>query len=217
MDPVLTRLRRISLVCAGLAVVVIALAWGGLTQPLDNWAILGLRGWADRGTPMLADAMRALSWMGNAWPRSLIALAFILFLLVRKLQRAASYILYTALGIAALNSWVLKAIVTRARPDIVPRLVEVDSSWSLPSGHAANSAAVYGAMALVATVIWWRRRQRRTIWAVAGLLVFGIGLSRVWLGVHWPSDVIAGWLVGAAWATGLAVLLKPVRARVAAG
>ena len=216
MDPVLSRLRRISLVCAGLSIVVIALAWSGLTQPLDSWAILGLRGWADRWTPMLADAMRALSWMGNGWPRSLIALAFILFLLVRRLQRAASYILYTALGIAALNSWVLKGLVTRARPDIVPRLVEVDGSWSLPSGHAANSAAVYGAMALVATVLWWRRAQRRTIWTGTALLVFGIGLSRVWLGVHWPSDVIAGWLVGAAWATGLAVFLKPVRARVAA-
>ena len=217
MDPVLSRLRRISLVCAALAVVVIALAWSGMTQPLDGWAILGLRDLADRWTPMLADAMRGLSWMGNGLPRSLIALAFIVFLMVRKLQRAASYILYTTLGIAALNSWVLKAIVTRARPDIVPRLVEVDSSWSLPSGHAANSAAVYGAMALVATVIWWRRRQRRTIWTVAGLLVFGIGLSRVWLGVHWPSDVVAGWLVGAAWATGLAVLLKPVQARVGRG
>ena len=76
--------------------------------------------------------------------------------MIRKLQRAASYILYTTLGIAALNAWVLKALVERPRPDIVPRLIDVDASFSLPSGHAANSAAVYGAMALVATVIWWR-------------------------------------------------------------
>ena len=202
------------MICLGLATLVYGLAASGITQSIDVAGITGLRGMVDALPPAASDAARGFTWMGNGWPRSLIAVAFILFLMIRKLQRAASYILYTTLGIAALNAWVLKALVERPRPDIVPRLIDVDASFSLPSGHAANSAAVYGAMALVATVIWWRKAQRRTIWAVAGLLVFGIGLSRVWLGVHWPSDVIAGWLVGAAWALGLAVLLKPVKARV---
>lgn len=173
----------------------------------------GLRALVDRGPPLLTDIMRGASWLGDGWPRSLAAAAFIVFLLVRRLARAASYILYTALGIAALNAWALKPILLRARPEIVARLVEVDQSWSLPSGHAANSAAVYGAIAVVATVLWWRKRQRRAIWAATGLVVFAIGLSRVWLGVHWPSDVLAGWALGAGWATLLAVLLKPVQAR----
>lgn len=213
MDPVIRRLFRFSMICLALAVLVYALAGFGLTQALDERAMLGFRGMVSQLPPAATDVARGFTWMGNGLPRSLIAAGFILFLMIRKLQRAASYVLYATAGIAALNAWVLKAIVARPRPDIVPRLIEVDQSWSLPSGHAANSAAVYGAIALVATVIWWRKSQRRTIWAAAGLLVFGIGLSRVWLGVHWPSDVIAGWLVGAGWALGLAVLLKPVRAR----
>ena len=214
MDPVIRRLFRLSILCLTLAALVYGLAAAGVTQSLDVAAITGLRSLVDGLPPVATDVARGITWMGNGWPRSLIAAAFILFLMLRKLQRAASYVLYTTIGIAALNAWVLKAIVARPRPDVITRLIEVDNSFSLPSGHAANSTAVYGAIALVATVIWWRKAQRRTIWTVTGLLVFGIGLSRVWLGVHWPSDVIAGWLVGAAWALGLAVVLKPVRARV---
>lgn len=214
MDPVIRRLFRLSMICLGLAVLVMALAVSGVTQPIDERMLLGLRQATDAAPPVLNDLARGVTWMGNGLPRSLIAAAFILFLMIRKLQRAASYVLYTTLGIAALNAWVLKSLFTRARPEIVTRLIDVDASWSLPSGHAANSAAVYGAMALVATVIWWRKAQRRTIWAITGLLVFLIGLSRVWLGVHWPSDVIAGWLLGAGWALLVAVVIKPVQSRV---
>jgi len=215
MDPVIRRFARISLICWLLGALVIALAWSGVLQSFDEAALRGLRGVGDALPPLVTDIMRGASWLGDGWPRSMLAAAFIVYLMIRRLARAASYILYTALGIAALNAWVLKAIVARARPEIVTRLVEVDQSWSLPSGHAANSAAVYGAIALVATVLWWRKRQRRAIWTVAGVLVALIGVSRVWLGVHWPSDVVAGWLIGAGWASLLAVLLKPVQARAA--
>jgi undecaprenyl-diphosphatase len=213
MDPIVRRFARLSLICWLAGILVIALAWGGVLQSFDDAALRGLRSFGNALPGFATDLMRGASWLGDGWPRSILAIGFIVYLMIRRLARAASYILYTALGIAALNAWVLKAIVMRARPDIVPRLVEVDQSWSLPSGHAANSAAVYGAIALVATVLWWRKRQRRAIWAVTGLLVFAIGLSRVWLGVHWPSDVVAGWLVGAGWALLLGVLLKPVQMR----
>jgi undecaprenyl-diphosphatase len=215
MDPIVRRFGLISLTCWVFAIAVVLLAWSGAIQSADEAGIRGLRAVADGLPPFVTDIMRGISWAGDGWPRSIAALAFIVYLMIRRLARAASYVLYTTLGIAALNAWVFKAILTRARPEIVTRLVEVDQSWSLPSGHAANSAAVYGAIALVATVLWWRKRQRRTIWAAAGMLVFLIGLSRVWLGVHWPSDVVAGWLVGAGWALLLAVLLKPVQARAA--
>jgi undecaprenyl-diphosphatase len=211
MDALQRRFLWSAAICLVLAAIIIAVAWSGLSQSADEAIILGFHG---RGGEIVAGAMRAATFLGDGWPRSLIAAAFVIFLLVRRYARAASYILYTALGIAALNSWVLKAIVQRPRPQLVERLVDVDTSWSLPSGHAANSAAVYGAIALIAATIWWRRTQRRAIWAVAGLLILAVGISRVWLGVHWPSDVLAGWLVGAGWALGLAALLKPVQARV---
>ena len=213
MDPIVRRFAWLSLTCGLAGALVMVLAWSGILQHADEVMLRGLREAGNALPGFVTDLMRGASRLGDGWPRSILALAFIVYLMIRRLARTASYILYTMLGIAALNAWVLKAILTRARPDIVPRLVEVDQSWSLPSGHAANSAAVYGAIALVATVLWWRRRQRRAIWAAAGALVFVIGLSRIWLGVHWPSDVVAGWLVGAGWALLLAVLLKPVQAR----
>ncbi|MCJ8159442.1 phosphatase PAP2 family protein [Sphingomonas sp. LaA6.9] len=213
MDPVRARFLKLGLVAWGLAALVIALVMTGVLSTADSAAMTGLRAATDPLPDWTDAAMRGASWLGDGWPRSLLALGFVGYLVSRKLYRAVSYIVYTALGIAALNAWVLKALFHRPRPELVERLVDVDASWSLPSGHAANSAAVYGAIALIATVLWWRKAQRRTIWAVTGLLVFLIGLSRIWLGVHWPSDVVAGWLVGAGWALLLAVALKPVQAR----
>lgn len=207
MDGLQRRFLWAALACFALAGVVIALALSGVLVPLDEGALRAVDG--APGVTLMLGA----TFFGDGLPRSLIAAGFILFLMIRRYQRAASYILYTAIGIAALNAWVLKALIERARPEIIPRLIEVDQSFSLPSGHAANSAAVYGAIALVAGVIWWRKAQRRAIWAAAALLVLAIGLSRIWLGVHWPSDVVAGWLVGAGWALLLAALLKPVKAR----
>lgn len=210
MDSLHRRFLRLAALCFAVAAIVIALAYGGQTRHWDEAALLGLHG---AGGAAGIAVMQGASFLGDGWPRSLIAAAFIVFLLVKRYARAASYVLYTTLGIAALNAWVLKAIIQRHRPEIVERLVEVDQSWSLPSGHAANSAAVYGAIALIAGTIWWRKAPRRAIWGAAALLVLVIGLSRVWLGVHWPSDVIAGWTVGAGWALLLAAVLKPVNAR----
>lgn len=213
MDSVNRRFLKIGIICWLLGAIVIALAASGMTMGADRAIMLALRGTSGTLPEAANGVMRGLSWMGDGWPRSVIAAAFVMMLMLRKMLRPASYILYTAIGIAALNGWVLKPLLARARPDIVDRLVQVPESFSLPSGHAANSAAVYGAIALISTVLWWRKRQRRAIWAGAATLVFLIGLSRVWLGVHWPSDVVAGWLVGAGWTFLLAALLRPVLAR----
>lgn len=212
MDSLQRRLLRLALASLTLAALVIALALTGTTDGLDRAMMLAASAEA-RALPEVTPVMRAASWLGDGWARSLVALAFIVVLLTRRFARAASYILYTALGIAALNAWLLKPLFARPRPDIVARLAEVNATLSLPSGHAANSAAVFGAIALVASAIWWRRGQRRAIWSAAALIVLIIGVSRVWLGLHWPSDVLAGWLVGAGWALLLAAWLKPVQAR----
>lgn len=95
---------------------------------------------------------------------------------------------------------VLKAVVERPRPALSDHVVFV-SSWSYPSGHSLNSMAVLGLL----TVLAIRERPgalRRTALAVLGaFLVVVVGFSRVYLGVHWPSDVLAGWLIGVLWLT----------------
>ncbi|WP_354293990.1 phosphatase PAP2 family protein [Sphingomonas sp. 1185] len=95
----------------------------------------------------------------------------------------------------------VKTIVARARPDLVPHWVDV-SNASFPSGHAAGSAMVYLTLAALATQVTQERRVRHMIVILAVLLVGMIGVSRVYLGVHWPSDVAAGWCFGTLWALG---------------
>lgn len=198
--------------CWIVAATVIALVVAGWTTRLDLSAIASLQPVAG-AYPGVTDAMRWATALGDWQVRLAIAAAFFAYLVWRRFGRAASYILYTTLGIWAFNAWLLKPLFARARPEAAGDLIGVAPSFSLPSGHAANAAAIYTAIALVASVIWWRKAQRRTIWAVAVAIILAVGISRVWLAVHWPSDVVAGWLVGAGWALLLAALLKPVKAR----
>jgi len=92
-----------------------------------------------------------------------------------------------------------KNLVGRERPALVDHLVEV-SSASFPSGHAANSAIIYLTIALVSIQVIPHRAARWFLFGATALLVAAIGISRVYLGVHWPSDVLAGWSFGLLWA-----------------
>ncbi|MFN8018901.1 MAG: phosphatase PAP2 family protein [Acidimicrobiales bacterium] len=103
-----------------------------------------------------------------------------------------------ALGIAGLTATVAKAAVGRQRPPVRLHLV-TETEPSFPSGHATDSTAVYLALALVIAVVVLRSpRARAAVVGAAGALAGAIGLSRLVLGVHWPSDVIAGWSLGLA-------------------
>ena len=92
-------------------------------------------------------------------------------------------------GGTALNL-ILKQIFAAPRPDLLPHL-DIVHSYSFPSGHAAGNMMMFGALAMLA-------RRRGGYWA-AGMMIALIGASRVWLGVHWPSDVTAGWIEGLGW------------------
>ncbi|RBW70672.1 hypothetical protein DS031_04095 [Bacillus taeanensis] len=95
-------------------------------------------------------------------------------------------------GVRELN-WLLKTWFERSRPDL--EAVVRASYYSFPSGHAMNSTAFYGFLAYIV----WRRFKKNSIWFAAFLLVLLIGLSRIYLGVHYPIDVAAGISAGAAW------------------
>ena len=101
----------------------------------------------------------------------------------------------------------LRRFLGRPRPEIVPHLTEAGGA-SFPSGHAFNSAVVYIAIALAFATLSARESVRLTIIGVAIVLSLLVAWTRVWLGVHFPSDVTAGWLGGAGWAFLAAALLQ---------
>ena len=97
---------------------------------------------------------------------------------------------------------ILKQIFAAPRPDLLPHL-DIVHSYSFPSGHAAGNMMFFGALAMLA--------GRRWAYGAGGVMIALIGASRVWLGVHWPSDVMAGWVEGLGWLVLCAVWLPARR------
>ena len=95
----------------------------------------------------------------------------------------------------------------RPRPEIIPRLAQA-GGMSFPSGHAVTAASIYLTLALLAARHYRRPAARATLFALAGLLIFIVAFSRVYLGVHYPTDVLSGALLGASWALLLGALFS---------
>lgn len=154
------------------------------------------RGTAPEG---LILAMQGISWIGGGIQRY-VMIALLLLLLWRWSGWRSAVILVTAALLSNLASGFLKLYFARPRPDLVPHLDHVASA-SYPSGHAANAAVVFLTLALLVPARWRGRAL-----ALAACIIFLTGLSRVMLGVHWPSDVVGGWMLGIGFAVGAASL-----------
>jgi undecaprenyl-diphosphatase len=120
-----------------------------------------------------------------------------LLVLVRRI-RLCIFLLAVLLGAIGLNQC-LKPVFGRPRPTVVPHVQRVNTK-SFPSGHALVATAVYAALAAVTADLLRERKLKKYVFFVSGLLMVLIGLSRVYLGVHYPSDVVAGWIAGLLWA-----------------
>lgn len=187
----------------------------GDTQAFDIAVLKALRTPGDPAVPIgphwLKFSMMDITALGGTTVLALIAVLAIAFFIM---QRRYHHALFTAVaaGGGALFSSVLKSIFDRPRPDVVPHLVEV-SSMSFPSGHSMNSAVIYFTLAVLLARNFEQARLRTFIISVAAILVFAIGFSRVYLGVHYPSDVLAGWTAGAAWAIAVGVIATLLQQR----
>lgn len=186
----------------------------GRTGALDSIGLLFWRTGADlrpAGPEWLLEAVRDVTALGGVLLRHVIAAGALIALLFLKLRREALLLVGTIMGGWIANS-LAKLLVGRDRPTIVPHLTDAGGQ-SFPSGHSFNSAVVYIAIGLAFAAMSHRRDVRWTIVGGAVLLSLLVAGSRVWLGVHFPSDVIAGWLGGAGWAFAASALLyRPAKA-----
>ena len=113
---------------------------------------------------------------------------------------------------ASLLSALAKDVIGRDRPPVDLRLQQPHSS-SFPSTHSTQAAATYFALAIVVTVLSRSRPVRAVTWIAATLIVVLVGVSRVYLGMHWATDVLGGWLLGGVWVAGLTVAIAPLDTR----
>lgn len=193
---------------AGFALVAV-LVLAGWSPSLDEAGLLFWRGGAllmPRGPVWLLEAVRDVTALGGVVLRNLVALAGAGALLWLGRRRAARVLALTVAGGWAVDA-ALKLAVGRARPVIVPQLTDAGGA-SFPSGHSFNAAVVYVSLALAFAALSPDRRVRAALVGGAMALALVIGVSRVWLGVHFPSDVLAGWLGGSAWAFTAALLAE---------
>ncbi|MBT0668429.1 phosphatase PAP2 family protein [Novosphingobium profundi] len=202
------------------ALVVALAAWAGFG--LVTWAVLSghtaaidrsaLLFWRDsdlrpNGPVKLLETVRDVTALGGVLLRNLFALGAVVALLFLRLRREASLLTLT-ITLGWLVEALIKGLVGRDRPEIALHLTEAGGA-SFPSGHSFNSAVVYMSIALAFAALSRRRKVRLTIVLSAILGSLAVAWSRVWLGVHWPSDALAGWLGGTAWTFSAAALLRP--------
>ena len=142
--------------------------------------------------------MRDVTALGGVTVMTMVTIVAVLAFLMHRRRWHAGIMAATVL-LAFVSSEGLKMVYSRPRPDLVPHGSFVYSG-SFPSGHSTLSAATFLTLAMLIASLEPSRGTKRMVFILAGMLVLGIGFSRVYLGVHWPSDVLAGWSLGAAWA-----------------
>ena len=203
---------RLALLLHALFLALALLVAGPRARPgfaAEQWLLLGFRESADRtrliGPDWLPGAVRDITALGSTSVLLLVALFALALLLADGRRRAAVLFAVTAIGGLALET-AAKALVARPRPALVPHLVAVDTA-SFPSGHAMMSTVIFLALVLILRDLGARRALHRSALAGVSLLLVLIGLSRIALGVHWPSDVAAGWLLGIAWVLSVRALM----------
>ena len=174
----------------------------GETSAFDKKLLLALRNPADPTDPIgsrsLQEAMRDVTALGGVTVMTMVTIVAVLAFLMHRRRWHAGIMAATVL-LAFVSSEGLKMVYSRPRPDLVPHGSFVYSG-SFPSGHSTLSAATFLTLAMLIASLEPSRGTKRMVFILAGMLVLGIGFSRVYLGVHWPSDVLAGWSLGAAWA-----------------
>lgn len=199
-----------------MVLVMVALVGGGIwgfvvlaesvvegdTRMFDEAVLLALRNPANVSDPLgprwLEETVRDFTALGSTGVLVFITLGVAGFL-VQQREYRMTWLVIMAIAGGMLLTTVMKEGFGRPRPDLVPHIGFVTAA-SFPSGHAMVSAATYLTLGALLAKRQSRRRLKLYLLSLAVILTLAIGASRVYLGVHWPTDVLAGWAAGAVWA-----------------
>jgi undecaprenyl-diphosphatase len=172
------------------------------TSGIDETLLLALRNPADQSDPVgpgwVEEMGRDFTALGSMGVLALITIAALGYLLLAGRNRTSLFTLIAVTG-GLLLSTLLKIGFDRARPDLVPHGSTVYTA-SFPSGHSMMAAVTYLTLAAILSRVHAEPLLKAYLLIVASLITVLVGVSRVYLGVHWPTDVLAGWAAGAAWA-----------------
>ncbi|GAA3972748.1 phosphatase PAP2 family protein [Allohahella marinimesophila] len=174
----------------------------GDSHGFDERLLMSMRTPGDQTDPLgphwLEELMRDITGLGGVGVLTFITLVVAGFLVLERKAKVALVVLVT-IGSGIALSLLMKMGFDRPRPDLVPHGSYVYTT-SFPSGHSMMSAVVYLSLASLLARVQKNRKAKVYLIAVAMFLTIAIGISRVYMGVHWPTDVLAGWMAGAFWA-----------------
>jgi undecaprenyl-diphosphatase len=174
----------------------------GSTDYFDMQVLKSLRNPRNLAHPIgpawLFEIMRDITSLGGSTIVTLITLFVFGYLILQKQYSTLFLVLAAVIG-GAIIDLELKVIFSRIRPQVVPSLIQ-EISYGFPSGHSMMSTIIYLSLASLLARLQVRWRDKIYIISLALLLSFMIGISRVYLGVHYPTDVLGGWSLGLAWA-----------------
>lgn len=201
-----SRPAALALLCTLFFVVDLVLMKAGITASLDRHAELAAHGTFGRGT---FPFFQAVSFVGDGWVRTLSTAVLALGLAWKRRPWIVAFLLASVAGSAVLDG-IAKDLVQRPRPRPFPGALHA-GGFSFPSGHAMDSISF--ALSLV-VIVWLLGAGRSALlftWILAAAFVLLVGMSRIVLGVHYPTDVLGGFALGAAW---VALMTTVMRARI---
>ncbi|MGH7483268.1 MAG: phosphatase PAP2 family protein [Longimicrobiales bacterium] len=196
----------IGVVAAGGFALFGAIVLEGVTQGADERI---LRWMAAHQTELLDHVALEVTSLGNTLVVATMVIVVSVFLWLSD-HRISCYLLVIAVVGASLINNVLKVLYDRPRPSIIDWGTEV-MTYSFPSGHAMTAAVAYGSVAYLVGRLEPTPALRRATWVFAVLVIVLVGLSRVYLGVHYPSDVVGGFVAGTAWIALLAFTFRALK------
>lgn len=165
----------------------------GLLHPFDQ----AITNFIRSDYPNFNQFFVTITKFGDPLTIGILSLLIFLFFYLKKFKRAAIWFAIGVIGISTIGNSLLKLIFMRERPTLEHLVTE--HTYSFPSGHSTGSMVIYGTLILLLPLLIKQKSLRWTLQSLLALLILGIGISRIYAGVHYPSDVLGGYLFGISW------------------